>query len=278
MASILKAKENDFASEIRLFFQQSEENGQGARQFVNAGLCKGADRVIGYHGISALEVGKVCCTPGENNASCDFFRITVKGKSAHISKPHHSVNAVVIASQIVLSLQNIVARNTDPLDTVVVGVGVLKAGTTYNIVAEEAILEGTTRAFNAVSREKTNALVTSIAEDIAKAYGGSASVHFENYANPLINDEVVTVEMAKCTEVIVGKENVICNHLKHLDADDMADFLQELPGTYMFVGTKNNNNPNTASAHHNGHYDLDENSMLIAASCMLQYVKNFYDL
>lgn len=277
LASILKEKENEFAGEIRLFFQQSEENGQGARQFVKAGLCKGADRVIGYHGNSTLDVGTVSCTPGENNASCDFFRIHVKGKSAHVSKPHQSIDALVIASQIVVNLQSIVARNTDPLDTVVVGIGVLKAGTTYNIVAEDAILEGTTRTFNAVSREKTNGLVTSIAESIAKTYGGSATVHFENFANPLINNEMVTEEMAKCAEKIVGKENVIRNQVKRLDADDMADFLQELPGTYMFVGTKNNENPDTASAHHNGHYDLDENSMLIAASCLLQYTKDFFN-
>ena len=278
LASILKEKENEFAGEIRLFFQQSEENGQGARQFVKAGLCKGADRVIGYHGNSTLEVGTVSCTPGPNNASCDFFRITVKGKSAHVSKPHQSIDALVIASQIVVNLQSIVARNTDPLDTVVVGIGVLKAGTTYNIVAEDAILEGTTRTFNAESREKTNGLVTSIAKDIAKAYGGSAEVHFESFANPLINNDEVTEEMALCAEKIVGKENVIRNQVKRLDADDMADFLQEVPGTYVFVGTKNNSNPDTASAHHNGHYDLDENSMLIAASCLLQYTKEFFNI
>ena len=278
LASILKEKEKEFAGEIRLFFQQSEENGQGARQFVKAGLCKGADRVIGYHGNSTLQVGTVSCTPGPNNASCDFFRITVKGKSAHVSKPHQSIDALVIASQIVVNLQSIVARNTDPLDTVVVGIGVCKAGTTYNIVAEDAILEGTTRTFNAISREKTNGLVTSIAKDIAKAYGGSAEVHFENFANPLINNDEVTEEMALCAEKIVGKENVIRNQVKRLDADDMADFLQEIPGTYMFVGTCNPNNSDTASAHHNGHYDLDEDSMLIATSCLYQYTKKIFNI
>lgn len=278
LASILKEKENDFAGEIRFFFQQSEENGQGARQFVKAGLCKGADRVIGYHGNSTLDVGTVSCTPGPNNASCDFFRITVKGKSAHVSKPHQSIDALVIASQIVVNLQSIVARNTDPLDTVVVGIGVCKAGTTYNIVAEDAVLEGTTRTFNAISREKTNGLVTSIAKDIAKAYGGSAEVHFENFANPLINNDVVTEEMALCAEKVIGKENVIRNQVKRLDADDMADFLQEVPGTYMFVGTRNQTNPDTASAHHNGHFDIDENSMLIAASCLLQYTNEFFNI
>ena len=271
-ARVLKEREHEFSGEVRLFFQQSEENGQGARQFVKAGLMEGVDRVVGYHGSSDLDVGTISCTPGANNASCDFFRITIKGKSAHVSQPHKSVDAVMIASQIVVNLQNIVARYTNPLDTVVVGIGVLKAGTTYNIVADEAILEGTTRTFSKESREKTNGLVTSIAKDIAKAYGAEAEVLFENYANPLSNHEGVTKELAEHAGQIVGTENIITNLEKRLGADDFADYLEKAPGSYMFVGTRNANDPNTASAHHHGSYDLDEASMLIASSVFESYV------
>ena len=268
-AKILKQRENEFAGEVRLFFQQSEENGQGARQFVKAGLMKGADRVIGYHGSSDLDIGTISCTPGPNNASCDFFRITVKGKSAHVSQPHKSIDAVMVASQIVVNLQNIVARHTSPLDTVVVGVGVLRAGTTYNIVANEAILEGTTRTFTAESREKTNGLVTSIAQDIARTYGAEAEVYFENFANPLINHAGVTKELEKHAELFA--DEIITNQEKRLGADDFADYLQECEGCYMFVGTRNAHDPNTASAHHHGSYDLDERSMLLASSVFESY-------
>ena len=268
-AKVLKQRENEFFGEVRLFFQQSEENGQGARQFVKAGLMKGADRVIGYHGSSDLDIGTISCTPGPNNASCDFFRITVKGKSAHVSQPHKSIDAVMVASQIVVNLQSIVARHTSPLDTVVVGVGVLKAGTTYNIVANEAILEGTTRTFTAESRKKTNGLVTSSAQDIAKTYGAEANVHFENYANPLINHAGATKELEKHASLFA--DEIITNQEKRLGADDFADYLQECAGCYMFVGTRNASNPNTASAHHHGLYDLDERSMLLASSVFESY-------
>ena len=271
-ARVLKDRENDFCGTVRLFFQQSEENGQGARQFVKAGLMEGVDRVIGYHGSSDLDIGTISCTPGPNNASCDFFRITVKGKSAHVSQPHKSVDALMIASQIVVNLQNIVARHTSPLDTVVVGIGVLRAGTTYNIVANEAVLEGTTRTFTKESREKTNGLVTSLAQDIAKMYGAEAEVVFENYANPLINHEGVTKELAEHAATVVGAENIITNLEKRLGADDFADYLQEVDGSYMFVGTRNATDSNTATAHHHGLYDLDENSMLIASSVFESYV------
>lgn len=270
-ASILKAKENEFSGEIRFFFQQSEENGQGARQFVKAGLMQGVDRVIGYHGSSDLDIGKVSCTAGPNAASCDYFKIVIKGKSAHVSQPQKSIDALYVASQVVVNLQSIVARSTSPLDTVVVGIGVLKAGTTYNIVANEAILEGTTRCFNSETREKTNNLVTSLAKDIAQAYGAEAEVHFEGFANPLINDITVSEELACIAAHIVGKDQVIRNQEKRLGADDFADYLQWAQGCYMFVGTRNTSNANTASAHHHGLYDLDEDSMLIASSIFVDY-------
>ncbi len=271
-AAVLKEKETEFSGTVRLFFQQSEENGQGARQFVQAGLLEGVSRVIGYHGSSDLDLGIVSSTPGENNASCDYFKITVKGKSAHVSQPQKSVDALYIGAMIAVNLQSIVARRTDPLDTVVVGVGVLRSGTTYNIVADEAILEGTTRCFSQQTRSKTNAWVTSLAQQIAAAHGAEAEIVFENFANPLINDQTVSDELAAVAGKIVGTEQVIRNQTKRLGADDFADYLQQVPGCYLFIGTRCSENPNTASAHHHGLFDLDERSMLIASSIFVEYV------
>ncbi len=277
-AAVLKERENEFAGEVRLIFEQAEECGQGARLFVKAGCLEGVDRVIGYHGSSSLNVGTVSCTPGPNNASCDYFKITVHGKSAHVSKPDQSIDALYIASLIVVNLQSIVARRVSPLDTVVVGIGVLNSGTTYNIVANEAVLEGTTRSFSDETREKVNGLVRSISEEIAHAHGAEVEVHFESYANPLINDETVSDEAAECARAVVGNENVIQNQEKRLDADDFADYLKEVPGCYMFIGTRNQTDPHTASAHHHGLFDIDEQSMLIASSCMIKYAEKFFDM
>ena len=122
-AKILKAKENEFSGQVRLFFQQAEEIGQGARQFVQAGLLEGVTRVFGAHVTSHLDSGKISLTAGPQNASCDYFKIQIHGKGAHVSTPQLGVDALYIASQIVVQLQTIVSRNTDPLETVVVGVG-----------------------------------------------------------------------------------------------------------------------------------------------------------
>lgn len=270
-AKILKEKEQDFGGQVRLFFQQAEEIGQGARIFVKEGLMEGATRVFGAHVSSKLDSGTVSLTAGPQNASCDYFKIKVTGKGAHVSTPQLGIDAVYVASQIVVALQSIVARNTDPLETVVVGVGVLRAGTQYNIVAEHAEIEGTTRSFSKAVREFTNERVKTIAKQTAALYGAEAEVEFQGFANPLINDEEAVEEVTEVAKQVIEEKNIISNFEKMLGADDFADFLQETKGMYAFVGTRNKEKPNTASAHHHGLFDIDEEGLLLSCNLYVDY-------
>lgn len=271
-AKILKEKEDEIEGEVRLIFQQAEEIGQGAKVFIKEGHLDKVNSVFGVHVASDLDVGKVAIVEGPICASCDYFKINVHGKTAHVSNPHLSVDALYIASQIVVSLQSIVARNTSPTDTVVVGIGVLKAGTTYNAVAGEAVLEGTSRAFTKESREKTNKLIVQIAESTAAAYGATVTVEFKDYASPLINDSDECRYLEVIAKEIIGSDNVVNNREKSLGADDFAEFLLDIPGVYAQVGTKNINKPNTCVAHHNELFDIDEEALLIATSLEVEYV------
>ena len=270
-AKILKEKEQEFGGQVRLFFQQAEEIGQGARIFVKEGLMEGATRVFGAHVSSKLDSGTVSLTAGPQNASCDYFKIKVTGKGAHVSTPQLGIDAVYVASQIVVALQSIVARNTDPLETVVVGVGVLRAGTQYNIVAEHAEIEGTTRSFSKEVREFTNERVKTIAKQTAELYGAEAEVEFQGFANPLINDEEAVEEVTEVAKQVIEEKNIISNFEKMLGADDFADFLQETKGMYAFVGTRNKEKPNTASAHHHGLFDIDEEGLLLSCNLYVDY-------
>lgn len=270
-AKILKEKEQEFGGQVRLFFQQAEEIGQGARIFVKEGLMEGATRVFGAHVSSKLDSGTVSLTAGPQNASCDYFKIKVTGKGAHVSTPQLGIDAVYVASQIVVALQSIVARNTDPLETVVVGVGVLRAGTQYNIVAEHAEIEGTTRSFSKEVREFTNERVKTIAKQTAELYGAKAEVEFQGFANPLINDEEAVEEVTEVAKQVMEEQNIISNFEKMLGADDFADFLQETKGMYAFVGTRNKEKPNTASAHHHGLFDIDEEGLLLSCNLYVDY-------
>ena len=270
-AKILKAKENEFSGQVRLFFQQAEEIGQGARQFVQAGLLDGVTRVFGAHVTSHLDSGKISLTAGPQNASCDYFKIQIHGKGAHVSTPQLGVDALYIASQIVVQLQTIVSRNTDPLETVVVGVGKLQAGTQYNIIAEHAVLEGTTRSFLPEVRKFTNDRVVRIAKETAALYGAEAEVEFLDFAAPLANDAKVVEEVTAVTAEFLPREDIISDFQKALGADDFADYLAVTRGMYAFVGTRNSKDPHTAVAHHHGLFDVDEEALLISCNVYVDY-------
>lgn len=270
-ARILKKKQPELKGQIRLFFQQAEEIGQGARLFVRNGLLDGVDRVFGAHVSSGIDSGFISLTKGPQNASCDYFKIRVTGKGAHVSKPHLGIDAAYVASQIVVNLQSIVARNTDPLETVVVGVGVIRAGTQYNIVAENAEIEGTTRSFTPDVRKFTNDRVVRIAKETAALYGACAEVEFKDFAAPLVNDAEAVAEVTAVTEEFLPKEYIINDRTKELGADDFADYLAVPKGMYAFVGTRSAGNPNTGVPHHHGLFDVDEEALLLSCNVYVDY-------
>lgn len=270
-ARILKSKEAEFSGQIRLFFQQAEEIGAGARLFVQDGLLDGAARVFGAHVSSRLESGKIALTAGPQNASCDYFKIKVTGRGAHVSTPHLGIDAAYVASQIVVNLQSIVARSTNPLETVVVGVGVVRAGTQYNIVAEHAEIEGTTRSFLPEVREFTNRRVREITEQTARMYGAEAEVEFKDFAAPLINDVQAVKEVTAVTEQLICREQIVSDYEKALGADDFADYLAVTRGMYAFVGTHSEKKPGSGVAHHHGLFDLDEEALLLSCNVYVDY-------
>lgn len=269
-AAALKEEESRLNGTVRLFFQQGEEYGQGARIFIREGLLQRADRVFGIHVASNIPVGCVGLSAGPVNASVDHFTIRVTGKCAHVSTPHLGVDALYTAAQIVNALQAIVSRQTNPTDTVVVGIGVLQAGDAYNIVAGSAQIEGTTRCFTQEIREITNRRVREIAEAVGKANGAEISVEFENFGPPLVNDRAVCDEVREVAAGIVGEEHVVPRELS-LAGDDFAEYLLHVPGAYAFVGTGNPANPDTTAAQHAHNYDIDEEGILIAANLYTDY-------
>ncbi|SFH50951.1 amidohydrolase [Pisciglobus halotolerans] len=276
-AKILKKHEADFAGTIKLAFQPAEEIGAGARQFVAGGFVEGVDQVFGIHVDSSIEIGKIAATSGPTNASCDIFNIKVKGESGHAARPDLGRDALLTAAAIIVELQSIVAREVSPLDHAVVAVGVLHAGTRYNIIANEAALEGTVRTFSHETRQTVLAAVERIAREVAQAH--RTTIEFENYdaAAPLINDPVAANRAARIGAEIVGTENVILNNPKSLGADDFADFLAVAEGVYARVGTKNPDDSDTWYGHHHENFDIDERGLAIATELHVRYALDYLD-
>ena len=268
-AQVIYRHKHELKKRVFLLFQQAEEIGAGAKQFIEGNLFKITDQIIGIHLASFLPTGKVSIQKGESNASCDYFKIIVKGRSCHVSKPHEGIDAVYITSQIVVGLQSIAARMTNPLDSVVVGIGKMTAGTNYNIIANEGVLEGTTRAFNNESRKKVNEAVSQIAKSIGETYGAEVEVIFKDYASPVINNREVAEEVIEVASHILGAENVMTNAPKTMMADDFAEFQQVMKGCYLFVGSSHNES--TSYPHHHECFDIDERALLISADIFATY-------
>ena len=268
-ARALKQLEDNFSGEIALVFQPGEEYGAGAVLFVQVGALEGANRSFGVHLQSNLPVGQVAMNPGAENASVDHFTIRITGKSAHVSTPELGADALYAAAQVVTALQGLVGRLKNPTDPALIGVGVLRSGEGYNIVAREAVIEGTVRCFSERTRAMLNAKIADTARSIAALYNTTAEVENESFTRALINDAGVYAEAAPVIERVVGKGNLVPKELS-LGGDDMAEIIAAVPGVYAFVGSGSDAVPGSRLAHHTPGFDIDERCLPIAAGLYVE--------
>lgn len=276
-AKLLSRHRDDFGGTVRLVFQPGEEIGYGARVFVDEGCAEGADRCFGIHTASGVQAGKVVVMPGPNNASVDWFRVSVKGRSAHVSTPEQGVDALFIAAGIVTGAQAITTRRFNPMEPIMIGIGTLQAGTAYNVVAEKAVLEGTIRTMTQKTRESVKAELEQLVKGIAQLYGGIAEIQWKDFTSPLVNDAIAAAETTRTAKELFGEENVITSRTPTLGGDDFAEFILRVPGVYAYVGTANENFPETTVSHHNGNFDIDEQAIVVAAklyaACAVEFLQ-----
>ena len=268
-ARALKKLEDSLSGEIGFVFQPGEEYGKGAVLFLQDGALEGADRSFGVHMQSNLPVGQVAMNLGAENASVDHFTIRIHGRSAHVSTPELGADALYAAAQIVTALQGLVGRLKSPTDPALIGVGVLRAGEGYNIVAREAVIEGTVRCFSEETRAMINGKIADTARGVAALYNTTAEIETESFTRALINDARVYAETAPLVEKVVGRGNLVVKELS-LGGDDMAEIMAVVPGVYAFVGSGSEAVPGSRLAHHTPGFDIDERCLTIAASLYVE--------
>jgi len=176
---------------------------------------------------------------------------------------------VFIASLIVSKLHTVVSKLISPVEGAILGIGSIHAGTTYNIIAGEAEIEGTIRAFSPESRQKLADAVRRIVSDTAAEFGGSADVDIEDICDPCSNPAETAAEVVESAKKIVPAENVITDLNKRFGSDNFADYSRKAPGTYVHVGSTDSEA--TGWAHHNEHFDLAKDSLIYAAALAFQY-------
>jgi amidohydrolase len=249
--------------EVRVIFQPAEEISIGARDMIAAGALEGVDAIYGAHIWSEVDAGVISCEAGPRMAFTDWFRIDIEGVSAHGSMPHKGVDAIVIAAEIVDALQVIVSRRTSPFEPVVITVGEIHGGTARNVMAGSAYLTGTLRTWHSSVRDRLIDRIERVAGKTSHAFGAEVRFSFEEGNPSVVNDPACSEAARKAVAEVLG-EGAIGLYEGTLAGEDYAEYLQHVPGVFVFVGT---NNPDVGAVHpqHSCYYTVDE-SVLVKGS------------
>ena len=268
-AKILNELKNDFEGTVKLIFQPAEEKIPGGAKFmIEEGVLENPkpDIIIGQHVYPDLEAGKIGMKSGKYMASTDEITLIVKGKGGHAAMPDLIINPVLIASEIILSLQQIVSHNPDKNTPTVLSFGRFIANGTYNVIPDKVEIKGTFRAFDEKWRADAHEQIKKIAKSIAEGAGGSCEV-FINKGYPfLINDDIVTENAFKSAVEYLGKENVVNLDLR-MTAEDFAYYSQIVPGCFYRLGTSNKTKGITSNLH-TPDFNVDEKCIEIGMGLM----------
>jgi amidohydrolase len=275
VADILSKRRAELNGNVKFIFQPAEETIGGAEPMVKEGAMEGVDGVIGLHLISDYAVGRVGVRAGTVFASADKFIATVRGKGGHAAMPETAVDPIVISAYIITALQTLISRETSPFSPTVITIGKLLAGTAFNIIPETAELHGTMRAFSHEHREKMIRRITELATGIASAMGATCEISFFDGCLPCTNDATMTELVHKVAVEAVGGDKVDeGEEVMTTGSDDMAYFLQAVPGCYFIVGA-NNAEKGASYPHHHPRFNVDEDAMPIGVEVLTRAALEF---
>jgi amidohydrolase len=277
VADILTKRKPELAGNVKFVFQPAEESIGGAEPMIEEGAMQGVDGIIGLHLISDFPIGRVGVRAGPTFASADKFVLTVKGKGGHAAMPQASIDPIVIAAYIVTALQTLISRETSPFSPAVITIGKIQAGSAFNIIPETAEMHGTMRAYSSAHRQKLQRRIIEVATGIATAMGGSCEVEMIDGCPPCINDKAMAEVVHKAAVAAVGEKDVDdSEEVLSSGSDDMACFLETVPGCYFIVGAENAEK-GANYPHHHPRFNIDEDALPIGievlARAAMEYLK-----
>ncbi|WP_449439980.1 M20 metallopeptidase family protein [Pedobacter steynii] len=268
-AYILNSLKAEFGGTIKLIFQPGEEVlPGGASIMIKEGVLENPkpQSIIGQHVMPLIETGKVGFRSGIYMASTDELYVTVHGKGGHGAQPHQNIDPVLIASHIIIALQQIVSRNADPRLPSVLSFGKVQANGATNIIPNEVKIEGTFRTLNEEWRKEAKRLMKKMAEGIAESMGGSCDFRIMDGYPYLINEEKLTANARGFAEDYLGKENVVDLDI-WMAAEDFAYYSQVTDACFYRLGTGNKEKGTTYSVH-TPNFDIDEDALRTSTGLM----------
>ena len=262
---------------VKFLFQPAEEaaeSGGGARRMIEDGAMKEpkVDYVFGLHVFTNFPSRTFALREGPVMAASGTFKIRIIGRGGHGSAPHQTVDPVFVAAQVINALQGIRSRMLDPLAPSVVSVCSVHSGTRNNIIPDDAVLEGTMRTLDEATRKQVATLIPRIAKSVCGTFGAKCEVELEDAYPVTTNDPTVTKSVITLLNSIPGSKTLVVPPL--LIAEDFSFFLREAPGTYYFLGTRNDKKGCT-HPNHSSRFRLDEDILKYGSASLALLAFNF---
>ncbi|ARS37447.1 M20 metallopeptidase family protein [Pontibacter actiniarum] len=261
-ARILQELREEFEGTVKLIFQPGEEKFPGgASIMIKEGVLQNPapESIVGQHVFPLLPAGKVGFRSGMYMASADEIYITVKGKGGHAAMPEMNIDPVLIASHLIVALQQIVSRHASPKVPSVLSFGKVEAKGATNVIPNEVKLEGTFRTMHEVWRKEAHQKIKKLAEGLCESMGGSCDIDIKNGYPFLQNDPGVTAVARAAAEAYLGEENVVDLDL-WMGAEDFAYYTQQIPACFYRLGTRNEERGITSGVH-TPTFDVDEDAL-----------------
>ena len=242
-AARVLSKMKNRPNNVLFLFQPAEEGGAGGKKMCDDGVLSGkvlgkkADIIFGLHGFPAIEVGQMTTRTGPLLASTNEFEILVEGRGGHAAQPHVGVDPIVVSAHIVTALQSIASRNVDPLDSVVVTIGAINAGTAHNVIPTTAMLRGTLRTLRPETKSLGCKRIKEIAENIASAFGARATVDLrEGY--PVTTNEVCATDRFRGVAKQVFGDGLLADCQPVMGGEDFSFYGAHCDACFYFIGVK----------------------------------------
>lgn len=276
VAFYLSQHHQDFTGTVKIIFQPAEEGPGGAKPMIEAGVLQNpqVDAIVGLHLWNNLPLGTVGVRNGALMAATESFRCTIQGKGGHGAIPQQTVDSILVAAHIVTALQTIVARNVSPLESAVVTVGEIHAGTAVNVIADTAYLSGTVRYFNPALGELIPQRLEQIIAGVCQSHGATYKLDYQRHYPAVINDAKIAQLVRSVAEGVIETPLGIVPECQTMGGEDMSFFLEAIPGCYFFLGSANPDK-DLAYPHHHPRFNFDETALGMGVEIFVRFVEKF---
>lgn len=276
-AELLWEQKEQLSGTVKLLFQAAEEAFVGSHYYWDQGYLADVDAAMGMHLWPTVESGKLCVQDGPLMASCDNFKITVHGISAHGSQPNNGRDAIVAASAIICNLQTIVSRINDPLNSLVVTVGTVKAGTQFNIISDTAVMEGTVRAHTPQARGLVEDAMRKLVTLTAETMGCTAELEYQYLEPAARNEDHELNELARHAACRLYGEDILRPTAPASGSEDFSYLMERIPASlFVFLGCQDKESGCIYPVH-NEKFKINEAILPIGAAYYAQFAADYLE-